>query len=105
MVLAYSDRVSPAPPYSCFININIRLQDFHLLRFDFPIQFYSPYINFWASPLSLATTHGITIVFFSSWYLDVSVPKVLSTYVVASLQLAGFPHSDIYGSTLVCSSP
>ena len=30
----------------------------------------------WAFPLSLATTYGITIVFSSSGYLDVSVPRV-----------------------------
>ena len=30
----------------------------------------------WAIPVSLATTRGITIVFFSSRYLDVSVPWV-----------------------------
>jgi hypothetical protein len=30
----------------------------------------------WANPLSLATTHGITFVFFSSAYLDVSVQRV-----------------------------
>ncbi len=30
----------------------------------------------WALPLSLATTKGITIVFFSSGYLDVSVHRV-----------------------------
>ena len=30
----------------------------------------------WASPISLATTLGITVVFFSSGYLDVSVPRV-----------------------------
>ena len=30
----------------------------------------------WAVPRSLATTWGITIVFFSSGYLDVSVPRV-----------------------------
>ena len=33
----------------------------------------------WAFPFSLATTQGITIVFFSSRYLDVSVPWVSST--------------------------
>ena len=31
----------------------------------------------WASPLSLAATQGITFVFFSSGYLDVSVRRVL----------------------------
>ena len=30
----------------------------------------------WAAPLSLAATQGITLVFFSSGYLDVSVPRV-----------------------------
>lgn len=30
----------------------------------------------WANPCSLATTYGITIVFFSCGYLDVSVPRV-----------------------------
>ena len=30
----------------------------------------------WALPVSLATTQGITIVFFSSPYLDVSVQEV-----------------------------
>ena len=30
----------------------------------------------WAAPLSLAATHGITVVFSSSGYLDVSVPRV-----------------------------
>ena len=30
----------------------------------------------WAISFSLATTQEITFVFFSSWYLDVSVPRV-----------------------------
>ena len=30
----------------------------------------------WATPLSLAATDGITVVFFSWGYLDVSVPPV-----------------------------
>ena len=30
----------------------------------------------WAHPLSLAATQGITVVSFSSGYLDVSVPRV-----------------------------
>ena len=35
----------------------------------------------WAVPLSLATTYGITIVFFSWGYLDVSVPPVRLIYL------------------------
>ena len=61
--------------------------------------------KFRADPRSLATTCGITIVFFSSRYLDVSVPWVISTEVVYGLQPQGFPHSDICGSKVICTSP
>ena len=33
-------------------------------------------VQVWATPLSLAATYGITVVFFSWGYLDVSVPPV-----------------------------
>ena len=59
----------------------------------------------WAIPRSLATTSGITFVFSSSGYLDVSVHRVCPTYVVICLQHTGLPHSDICGSQLVCNSP
>jgi hypothetical protein len=65
----------------------------------------------WAVPLSLAATDGITLVFFSSRYLDVSVPWVclLMHYVFMhgymSITSCGFPHSDIPGSMLAYSSP
>ena len=51
--------------------------------FDYTSQYYfrGPYPNIiitlvWAVPRSLATTSGITIVFSSYGYLDVSVPRV-----------------------------
>lgn len=59
----------------------------------------------WAVPRSLATTYGITFVFFSSAYLDVSVQRVCPPIGVLCLQHSGLPHSDIYGSTRVCQSP
>ena len=59
----------------------------------------------WANPRSLATTYGITFVFFSSAYLDVSVQRVCSPIGVMHLQCIGLPHSDIYGSIRVCQSP
>ena len=59
----------------------------------------------WANPRSLATTYGITFVFFSSAYLDVSVQRVYSPIGVLCLQHSGLPHSDIYGSIRVCQSP
>ena len=46
----------------------------------------------WAPALSLATTRAITVVFFSSGYLDVSVPRVSSALcAVPRLPAAGCP--------------
>ena len=61
-------------------------------------------LTVWATPRSLAATCGITVVFFSSGYLDVSVPRV-GPYQVMHLQCIGFPHSEIRGSTGICPSP
>ena len=67
-------------------------------------------IPVWALPRSLAATDGIDISFSSSGYLDVSVPRVpfhtLWIHVwTTEVSSAGFPHSDICGSLLICSSP
>jgi hypothetical protein len=72
-------------------SISIRLQDSHLLWSVFPnrsalkiVANISPLtlerflLQVWANSLSLATTYEITVVFFSSRYLDVSVPRVIS---------------------------
>ena len=61
-------------------------------------------------PLSLATTHGISVDFFSSPYLDVSVREVprATLWIYVALRGSsprGFPHSEIHGSKLICSSP
>ena len=70
-----------------------RLREFHPLRYTFPgistihpDTRCSPYPKsvtdlVWAPPISLATTLGITVVFFSSGYLDVSVPRVPLVYL------------------------
>ena len=63
-------------------------------------------VTVWAVPRSLATTKGITFVFFSYGYLDVSVPHVRSLLgSVTCLLHAGLPHSEIYGSSRMCRSP
>lgn len=72
----------------------------------------------WASPRSLATTYGITIVLFSYGYLDVSVPRVRfpvnrddwpSTSRVApfgNLRIKGYLHlPEAYRSLSRPSSP
>ena len=64
----------------------------------------------WALPVSLAATPGITFVFFSSGYLDVSVHRVpghtlwihVWSHEVCSCR---FPHSEICGSRFICNSP
>ena len=64
----------------------------------------------WPAPRSLATTCGISVDFFSSPYLDVSVQAVPHAYLciqytLTILQIAGFPHSEIHGSLAACASP
>ena len=64
----------------------------------------------WALPVSLAATPGITVVFSSSGYLDVSVHRVPFLILCVHIRMtegfsAGFPHSDISGSSDICSSP
>ena len=64
----------------------------------------------WALPVSLAATSGITVVFSSSGYLDVSVHRVPFLNLCIGLRIpevcsGGFPHSDISGSLDICSSP
>ena len=75
------------------------------------MQSYNPLtavtVRVWAIPRSLATTWGITIVFSSSGYLDVSVLRVRlpAEAGMTTLQVAGLSHSDIYGSQFTCNSP
>ena len=64
----------------------------------------------WALSISLAATLEIDVSFSSSGYLDVSVHRVPSAYLwiqyaVTEVFSAGFPHSDICGLSLMCSSP
>ena len=64
----------------------------------------------WALPRSLAATYGITNVFFSSGYLDVSVHRVPFHTLwigvwIHEVYSCRFPHSDICGSLCICHSP
>ena len=64
----------------------------------------------WALPRSLAATYGIDVSFFSSGYLDVSVPRVPFHTLWIGVWMhevfsCGFPHSEISGSRDICSSP
>ena len=121
MVPPDSDRISLVPPYSGFsyVATRFRILGFHDLWPNFPdrssnklqsiLLSYNPghavTPPVWALPRSLATTCGITVVFSSCRYLDVSVPCVRPTIVVMTLQVIGFPHSEIHGSRVICTSP
>ena len=82
---------------------SFRLQDFHLLRSGFPAgsamfqqiycrrsfnPIYAVTSMVWAGARSLATTCAITFVFFSSGYLDVSVPRVCPALCAVPQSLA-----------------
>ena len=92
MVPPDSRRISRVPRYSgCRPGEGaLRVRGCHPLRPRFPARsarahssFWPPFnpaaagtAAVWAPPRSLATTWGITFVFFSCGYLDVSVPRV-----------------------------
>ena len=84
-----------------------------LLCFSVPYAVLTPgvlLLPVWPPPLSLATTRGISFDFSSSPYLDVSVQGVplvylLIQYTIHDSSSCVFPHSDIRGSMLICSSP
>ena len=64
----------------------------------------------WALSRSLAATYEIDVSFSSSGYLDVSVHRVPFHTLWIGVWMtgvcpAGFPHSDISGSSDICSSP
>ena len=64
----------------------------------------------WALSISLAATLEIEVSFFSSGYLDVSVPPVpfhtlwIGVWILEVCS-SGFPHSEISGSKDICSFP
>ena len=64
----------------------------------------------WALSISLAATLEIEVSFFSSGYLDVSVPPVPFHTLwigvwIPGVYPGGFPHSDTCGSQDICSYP
>ena len=95
------------------------LQGFHPLWLTFPDNSSSVYLKIswsynptlavtkmvWAVPRSLATTYGITIVFSSSGYLDVSVLRVcLHCWILGLHDLVGCPIRKS-ADQIVCANP
>ena len=119
MVPPDSDRVSPAPPYSgyhYFRNLTntglspstMQLSNCLLVQFLQRMWSYYPVApvstTVWANPRSLAATWGITVVFSSCGYLDVSVLRVCFLSDIP-INRDGLPHSDIFGSLVACTYP
>ena len=118
MVPADSRKVSRAPRYSGYYQDLYRLTCTGLSpsmivlskTFQFFVQSMSQSYNpkfavtnlVWANSVSLAATQEITIVFFSSGYLDVSVLRVCPPFGAIDLQSIRFPHSEIYGLKCMC---
>ena len=124
MVPPYSHRVSRVRRYSgysqgylSFAYGTLTLYGVlsHTLRLDLYL-FYAVrtpkvfLLSVWPLPRSLATTYGISVDFFSSPYLDVSVQAVPHVYLciqytLLKLHLSGLPHSEIHGYSVCLRLP
>ena len=110
-----SDSSCPMVLWILIAHLGFRLRDFHSLRSTLSnvirltsmihVSVRTPEVLLllvWPPPLSLATTRGISVDFFSSGYLDVSVPRVphVSLWIHDTFHGSspwGFPHSEIRG--------
>ena len=80
MVPLYSSKITRVPLYSRkFISVTSKGLSPALVSFS--KLFKLTYKFYWPIPLSLATTNGVSIDFFSSGYLDVSVLRVYSLHL------------------------
>ena len=77
MVPLDSNKITRVPFYSRVL-ISITFTGLSPSMVSFSKLFKLSELSCWPSPLSLATTHGVSIDFFSSGYLDVSVLQVVS---------------------------
>ena len=114
MVPPSSDRISRVPPYLSCAQYHRQVFVYGAVtRYGRPFQtipLTHATIVRKADPISLATTFGISVDFFSCSYLDVSVRCVRLASLCIQLTIppqrrGGFPHSDICGSTLACQLP
>ena len=124
MVSAHSHKVSRVSWYSGYRLVIFRFAYGAFTLFRWSFQCHSATIDksitrseprsartsVWALPISLAATFGIDVSFFSSGYLDVSVPRVPGLHLWIQYRShedcsCRFPHSEICGSMDICSSP
>ena len=100
------------------VPINLRLRDYHALWFNFPKnsawwQFLNAVLQpssgtplkFRLFPFRSPLLGESLFIFFSSRYLDVSVPGVGFSCEMLHLQCSGLSHSEIYGSNACVQLP
>ena len=129
MVPPISDRISRVPPYSRTC-VRITCTGLSPTAALLSRRFHLSHTSHWPGPRSLATTNGVSVDVLSYGYLDVSVPRVrfLSLCIQNKIPnndtwkpqqrptkvsrcsdfpsiLGGFPHSEIYGSKGIRTSP
>ena len=87
---AYAPAVRGSHPLWRRFPATSRRARMHLLRPYNPHTASTEWV--WAGPRSLATTCGVTFVFLSSGYLDVSVPRVAPALAVPRSLRGGLSH-------------
>ena len=94
MVPLYSSKISRVPLYSRKL-ISVTSKGLSPAVVSLSRLFKLTYQLCWPNPLSLATTNGVSIDFFSSGYLDVSVLQVRFLYLCIQFKIThkelGFP--------------
>ena len=94
MVPLYSNKITRVPLYSR-TKLSITSTGLSPSLVSISILFKFSQINYRPDPFSLATTNGISIDFFSSGYLDVSVLQVVSLNLFIQFKVphkvVGFP--------------
>jgi hypothetical protein len=103
-----SNKISRVSPYSSFQHL-LLIRDYHPLWSHFPMYSNLFLLKDRPDPLSLVATNGISVDFFSSGYLDISVLQVhfskLCIHLEMSSKLDGLPHSEIHGSKVINTYP
>ena len=105
MVLLYSDRVSPAPPYSNNLYIIFAYRTITLYRSTFQKILLIIYKLQGCSAFARHYLRNNYCYIFLQVLRCFSSPGFLTLTCILCLQHRGFPHSDIYGSKIVCISP
>ena len=111
MVPPYSDRITRVPPYFSLAQYHRQVFTYRAITYygrPFHAVLLTRRLSLEGSSNSLATTIGISVDFFSSGYLDVSVLQVRFNSLCIELLIplrVGFPIQTSPDQSLFASSP